>query len=120
MRCAICYKPFYYDIGFNDLGYFNFICNECKKTIELKNVEIPIDDGYLIYYYYFLLDNEYEESLNKRISKQIIDLFISNKNKIIIFLDEDIIPYLKYLEMCQNILLYSTVYIDLSIYYEDE
>ena len=115
MRCILCYKTFDYALGFKDLGYFNFICKECKNLIEPKLVIAPIDHGYLIFYYYFLLNDEYENNLNKRINKTIIDIINQNKKMTIMFLDDENIKYLKYINFCQNILLISTVYQDLSI-----
>ena len=114
MRCAICYKPIFYNLSFKDIGYYNFICKDCAKIVKEKWVEIPIDHGYLIYYYYFLLDDEYLEALEKKIPKLIIDIINKNKDSIIYLLDNENLKYLKYINFCQNIVAISTVYIDFS------
>jgi len=71
---------------------------------------IPTNDGYLMFYYYYLLDDEYEERVEMKIFTSLFSLLKKSNNTIVIFLDDEIIPYLYFLNFRQNITLFSVKY----------
>lgn len=113
MRCVICNKPFFHNISFKNLFYFNFICPLCSEYRKPKLLSIPIDDGYLLNYYYFTDDSSIEEKLLMRLFDEIRKIIFENKNTLILFDDEDSLTFLKYLNFDMNITLIGIAYQDL-------
>lgn len=113
MRCSICNKPFYYDLSFKDLFYFNFVCSICTKYLVPKLLTIPIDYGYQIYYYYFTDDETLDEKLEHHIYNRMIGIILKRRDSIVLFLDEYTLPFLKYFSFKMDITLISIVFLDL-------
>lgn len=118
MRCSICKTEIKYELHIKDLFIFDFICCNCKKVIKEKKIIIPIDDGYIIEYIYFLDEKEYDDNICYKIYPKILEILKRYKNKIILFLDDDALSMIPYLRFRQNIVLISIKYIDISYYYE--
>jgi len=76
----------------------------------------PIDFGYVTHYYYFLLDKEYIDRIWDKIYDTLSRILRKEKDSLIIFIEESDIPYLKYLNLCQNIALVSIVYYPIEEY----
>ena len=113
MRCSICHKPFFHNISFKNLFYFNFICPSCVQYLKPKKLSIPIDDGYLLNYYYFTEDETIERELTLRLFNAIKGIIKENYNSLILFLDDDTLPFINYFRFKENITLISIVFEDL-------
>ena len=120
MRCSICGSLLNKEIKFKDMMKFDFFCDSCKEKIYLKESIVPIDNGYLMIYKYFATDDNYISMLERKIFRPIYSLISSLKNTTLLFLDDNILPYLKYINFCQNIVLLSTIYVPLEIYIEND
>src|SRR5574344_861793 len=120
MKCSICDAPIKYDIGFKDLFVFDYVCPKCRLLLYPKKTVIPIDNGYVINYYYFLINDEYIERIERKVYPFIFNLIKASTSSIFLFLDDEIMPYLNFLNMCQNITLVSIVYEDLAYFLEDD
>ena len=120
MKCRICHKPINININFESFFNFNFVCRECYKILKPKVSIIPIDYGHLIKYYYFLVDEEYEERLDILLGKAIYKIINNNKKTTVLFIDDTLIPFLKYINFNENITLISIKYEPLELYLEIE
>ena len=121
MKCALCGKKIYQDLSFKTLFTFHFYCKTCRNLLKAKMAVYPLDFGYLAHYYYFLLDKEYEDKIMDKIHDTLSDILEKEKDSLIIFIEESDIPYLKYINICQNITLVSSVYYPIEEYiYQDE
>lgn len=113
MRCYICGKIIEKEISFSKLGIFDFVCEDCSTLLKPKETYIPLDHGYLMRYIYYLVNDKYERMIESRIFPSLYLIFEWDKNRTYIILDEEIVPYLKYLDLCQNITVISIKYIPL-------
>ncbi len=110
MKCKICNKNIFYNLRFKDLFEFNFVCSKCRELINPKLSIIPLDYGYYIKYYYFILDDEYLDEIEYKIYPKIFEIFKKEKDSIILLLEESELYILKFLNFRQNIVLIKEVY----------
>ncbi|MBP5343388.1 hypothetical protein J6Y73_05630 [bacterium] len=119
MRCLICEKPIFYDISFKDLFSFRFICSKCLSITKEKTLIIPINHGHILKYKYFLDDEYYSQEIEKILYTKLIKILKENKKDLILFIDDDTLPFIKYLEFGIDITLISITYNDLEYLLED-
>jgi len=120
MLCEICKKEILYDIGFNDLSIFKYICKNCHKVINEKYEVIPLDYGFLLYNYYFINEEDFTKELVDLIYEKMIKLILKKRKSIIIFDDEEIRPFLSILNFKKDITYLSIFKVDLYDYFIDD
>jgi len=111
--CKICKKEIKYDISFNDLFIFDYICKSCHNVIKEKHEVIPIDDGYLLYNYHFINEQDFTKEILELIYPKMITIAFKNRNNIILLDDEEIIPFIPFLNFKKDIIFLSIFRTDL-------
>lgn len=115
MICSMCGKYINKKVSISNIFDLDFICDSCAKEIELKLSIFPLNNGYLAYYYYYLIDNNYIDKINYKLYKLLYDFLKKTKNTVI-FINQELIDFLPYLDFHENIVFISIKYIELERY----
>lgn len=99
MKCKLCGKFYSYEIKFNNLFKTMEICDICQSYYKpiLREETIPLDNGYIQYYYLFD-----EIKINKEQSEYLIKHFdilykkiLENGQNIVLIIDEYSYKYME-------------------------
>ena len=114
MKCSLCAKEIRRSFSFNNLFTLDYVCDECSKILDFKEVIIPISCGFRIRYYYATESNNYFPY--KKVIIPLLKLLKENRNKTFLFADLKTLPILDNLILNDDIILFSYRYLELENY----
>ena len=114
MKCSLCDRYVDRTFTFNNLFNLEYVCEECLKILDIKEVLIPISEGYIMHYFYATDTNNYFPY--KRVIEPLIKLLKSIRKKTFIFIDNETLSILDYLVFFEDLYAFSYRYQELENY----
>ncbi len=114
MKCSLCDKIIERSFTFSNLFTLDYVCDDCLKVLELKEVLIPITSSHLIHYFYATDTNNFFPY--KKLIEPLLKLLKDIRRKTFLFIDDDTLPILDYLVFFEDLYVFSYTYQELENY----